>query len=109
MNDLDPKSFISQLMEHKSTFAILLVAMWGGTASYIAKIKANKTKFKVFELLGEWCISGFSGLLTVYICFELELSWQMTAFMAGIAGHMGGRAITIFENRFKRFAGDDKS
>ena len=66
--------------------------------SYISRIKRGNVKaFSFVELIGEWAISGFAGLLTAYICIDMELSWNMTAFFTGTAGHMGGRAIYMLE------------
>ena len=102
MNDLEPRVWFSQALESKSAIWLVLLAIWGGTANYMRRISREKEKFRIAELLGEWCVSGFAGLLTAYICMELQLSWQLTCFMAGIAGHMGGRAIYVFEQRFKK-------
>lgn len=83
-------------------FFLLGLAIWGGTVNYLTRIKHGKVeKFSFAELVGEWTISGFAGVLTFYICSEMALSWNMTAFFSGISGHLGGRAIYIFENYFK--------
>lgn len=80
----------------------LALAIWGGTVNYLSRIKQGKVEvFSFAELVGEWAISGFAGLLTAYICIEMQLSWHMTAFFTGIAGHLGGRAIFIFKAYFK--------
>lgn len=76
----------------------ILLAIWGGTVNYISRLKDKSSeKFSFVELIGEWTISGFAGLLTAYVCIELELTWHMTAFFTGVAGHLGGRAIFLFE------------
>lgn len=80
----------------------VLLAVWGGTVNYLSRLKENESiKFSFVELIGEWAISGFAGLLTAYVCIEMKFSWHMTAFFTGIAGHLGGRAIFIFENYVK--------
>ncbi|QJI53339.1 holin [Alteromonas phage vB_AcoS-R7M] len=88
-----------------SSFAWLFLiglAIWGGTVNYLTRIKQGKVKsFSFAELVGEWTISGFTGVLTFYICSEMELSWNMIAFFTGISGHLGGRALFIFESYFK--------
>lgn len=106
MNDLEPKGLISSLLEGRGTIWLALLAIWGGTASYISKLNKSEKPFKLIELLGEWVISGFAGVVVAYICYELQMSWALTCFMSGIAGHMGGRAITVLESRFKRMMGD---
>lgn len=83
----------------------VLLALWGGTASYIARMKKRGIPFSLMELIGEWSISGFSGLVTALVCVNLDMSFELTAASAGIAGHMGGRAIGMMEvyltDRFK--------
>ena len=70
--------------------------------NYIQRIKSGKVEsFSLIELLGEWSVSGFAGLLTAFICHEMGMSWQITAFATGVAGHMGGMAIQFCEELFK--------
>lgn len=79
---------------------VLLLAIWGGTASYIARVRRMKTPFSLVELVGEWTISGFAGVVTGYLCVAANFPPYMTMAFAGISGHMGGRAITLMENQF---------
>lgn len=79
----------------------LVLALWGGTVSYIGRIRKGKLAFSFAELIGEWSISGFTGIITAYICAEMQFSFYMTAALVAISGHMGGRALSIFENWFK--------
>ena len=76
----------------------LLLAAWGGTASYLSRIKKMKTPFRIMELVGEWTISAFAGVITAFICYEMQFSFYATAALTGIAGHMGGRAIALMEH-----------
>ncbi len=79
----------------------VIVAMFGGTANYISKVKANREKaFSVAELMGEWVISGVAGLLTAYLAQGSGLSFEFTAACCGVAGHAGGRAFYIIEQAF---------
>ena len=75
----------------------VLMAFWGGTANYISRRNRDKTPFSVIELVGEWSVSGFSGLVTAYVCTDMGLSFALTSAAAGIGGHMGGRAIYLIE------------
>ena len=80
----------------------VVLAVWGGTANYISRARRERDHvFSVVELMGEWTISGFSGLLTAYLCAEAGFSYYITAVACAIAGHMGGRAICIIEGLFK--------
>lgn len=75
----------------------VLLAAWGGTANYLTRQRRDNLPFSTAALLGEWSISGFSGLITAYMCVHLELSFALTAAAAGVAGHMGGRAVYFIE------------
>jgi len=86
-------------------FWFIVLAVWGGTANYITRLKANKGPFSLVELLGEWVISGFSGIITAFICEEMGFGFMYTAAMAGIAGHMGGRGIYLLERVIQKRIG----
>lgn len=87
----------------------LAMAFWGGTANYISRRARDKTPFSIVELVGEWSVSGFSGLITAYICTDMGLSFALTSAAAGIGGHMGGRAIYLIEQlALRRIGGGDK-
>lgn len=95
----DTISFVAKLTEHGVVgfVWILLLAIWGGTASYITKLKNGHIKGSVAELLGEWLISGFAGVMAAFICQAYHLDFYFTAAAAGISGHMGGRGIALIE------------
>lgn len=75
----------------------VMLAAWGGTASYVTRLKKNGTAFSFAELIGEWTISGFAGVITAYLCHVADFSYFATAALAGVAGHMGGRGIALME------------
>jgi hypothetical protein len=75
----------------------MMLAVWGGTASYITRIKKSQAAFSLAELIGEWTVSAFAGVMTAYICYEMGFSFYATAALAGVSGHMGGKAITLVE------------
>lgn len=74
-----------------------LLAVWGGTVSYISRVKRSNVSFSFVELVGEWTISAFAGIITALICQEMGMSLILTSAFAGISGHMGGRAIFMME------------
>lgn len=80
---------------------LVILALWGGTVNYISRIRQGKMPFSFVELIGEWCISGFVGVATMYLCMEYSVSWYFTAFLVAITGHMGSRAIFMFENKVR--------
>ena len=77
---------------------LLAIALWGGTANYITRIKKTGARFSIIELIGEWSVSGFAGLITALVGAEAGWSFYFTAAAAGVSGHMGGRAIGLLEN-----------
>lgn len=88
------------------------LAIWGGTANYLARIKRNAGTFSMMELVGEWTVSAFAGVITAFFCLEYGLSFYATAALTGVSGHMGGKAITMFEGFFaaawrRMFGGTD--
>lgn len=100
----EPGEVLSKLIEAGLGYIWLVVlAIWGGTVNYLCRIKQGKVEaFSFAELVGEWAISGFAGLLTAFICMEMNFSWHLTAFFTGVSGHLGGRAIYMLEGYAKK-------
>jgi hypothetical protein len=106
MTPLDQANILKQLIDAGLGYVwFVLLAIWGGTVNYISRRKKDKAPFSVVELIGEWSISGFAGVITVLICQEMGMSVMLTAAGAGIAGHMGGRSIFIVEQLFQNKLG----
>ncbi len=82
-------------------FWFVVLAMWGGTVNYIRRVKSNEAKFSVYELVGEWSISAFAGVITALVCQEMNISELMTYALVAISGHLGGRSIDTFETLFR--------
>jgi hypothetical protein len=100
----EPGELLSKLIEAGLGYVwFVVLAIWGGTVNYLSRVRQGKVEaFSVVELFGEWATSGFAGLLTAFICTEMEMSWHMTAFFTGVSGHLGGRAIYMFEQYVKK-------
>lgn len=79
---------------------LIFLAVWGGTVNYLNRLKKSQAGFSVAELAGEWVISGFAGIMTAFICFEMGFSDYVTYAAAGISGHMGGKAVYFLEKWF---------
>jgi uncharacterized membrane protein len=79
---------------------VLLLAAWGGTVNYISRTRKEKTPFSIVELIGEWTIAGFAGMVTGLICMEMGVSQYIMFAAVAIAGHAGGRTIFLFERYF---------
>jgi len=109
-----PEQTIKAVVESSAGYLwFVFMAIWGGTASYVSRLKKTRSAFSIVELVGEWSISGFSGIVTAYICTSLKLDFYITAAAAGIAGHMGGRGIYLielyFQKRGKAFMGNSEN
>lgn len=86
---------------------MLAVALLGGLVSWIAKVRSGQASaYNVMQLIGELATSAFAGLLAFWICSWANTPGPLMAALVGVAGHMGTRAIGIFETwAEKRFGG----
>lgn len=81
------------------------LAMLGGAVSFIRKARQGHVRwFNLAELVGEVITAAFSGVLTFWICEWAAIDPLLTAAFVGVSGHMGSRALFMFEgmlaNRF---------
>ena len=73
---------------------VLALSTWGGLVNYLSKIRAGRiARFNVTELIGDLFISGFTGILTFWLCEASGFNELTTAVFVGISGHMGYLAI----------------
>jgi len=81
------------------TYALILgVAVLGGFASWYAKVrKGDIPAWSIHHLMGELVTSALAGLLCWWLCEWAGFAPLLNAALAGIAGHMGARAITLIE------------
>lgn len=86
---------------------VLMLSLFGGVVHYIKKVRDNVTsRFNLSELVGDLLTSAFAGVITFYLCEAGEINKMATASLVGVSGHMGSRAIFIFETYLKkRFGG----
>lgn len=103
MPDKDPLSY------ELATYAwITVLTSVAGFISFLRKVREGISRpFNMIELIGEIVTSGFVGVLTFWLCEAGNLTPLLTAFLVGIAGHMGSRMIFLFEKcveiRMKRY------
>lgn len=82
---------------------VIGLSTWGGLVNYISKIKSGQiARFNLTELIGDICISGFTGLLTFWLCQTANFDELLTAVFVGISGHMGARMIGKIEHILSR-------
>jgi hypothetical protein len=82
---------------------MLATAVLGGLVSWYAKVrKGEVSAWGVNQLVGELATSAFAGLICFWGCEAMGLQQIWTAPLVGIAGHMGTRAITAFEEFAQR-------
>lgn len=81
------------------TYVFMLgIALLGGIASWYAKVRKGEIPgYSAFHLIGELATSALAGLMCFWICEWMGLSQLITAPLTGLAGHMGAKAITMFE------------
>lgn len=105
MPTVDAPSNLPQALHFiKGSLPFLFFALWGGAANYVLKVKNKLIKrFSILELLGDFVVSGFSGILAYLVANEMGLSTWMTAASVGIAGHLGSQTVTLLEKVIQRF------
>lgn len=97
MIDKDPTSY--SLVTYLWVF---MLAILGGIVNFMRKLQAGHTSvFNFIEFIGEIVTSAFAGVITFWLCENAGFPALMTAAFVGVSGHMGSRAIFMFENWLK--------
>jgi hypothetical protein len=82
----------------KTYIVVLGIALLGGFASWYRKVNRGEIPpWSIHHLVGELATSALAGLLCFWLCAWAGFSPLLTAALAGIAGHMGARAIELIE------------
>ena len=82
---------------------VLALSTWGGMVNYLSKIRMGHiARFNITELIGDMFISGFTGVLTFWMCQAAGFNELTTAVFVGISGHMGARMIGKLERVMSR-------
>ncbi len=77
---------------------MLAVALLGGLVSWVAKVrKGEVSAWNVMQFVGELATSAFAGLIAFWLCSWANCPPPLMACLVGVAGHMGTRAIVVFE------------
>lgn len=94
----DPTTFSG-----KTWFFVLGMALLGGFVNWYGKVSRGELPmWSVNHLIGELCTSAFAGLLCFFICEWAGFPPLLTGALTGICGHMGTRAVTMFEGWAER-------
>lgn len=88
---------------------VMGLSVGGGLVSYMHKLQLGvRRPFSIIEFIGELVTSGFTGVITYFLCQSSGISPLLTAVFVGISGHMGSRALFIIErmieNKLKKFS-----
>jgi D-arabinose 1-dehydrogenase-like Zn-dependent alcohol dehydrogenase len=107
-----PEKFEPLQFEALLTYAwVVGLSAWGGMAEYVRKIKTGAGRFSFSALIGELCVSAFVGVITYLLCQSAQINPVTSAAFVGISGHMGSRAILIFEKfvqkKIERWLGNE--
>lgn len=82
---------------------VIALSAWGGLANYLSKVRSGHVaRFNLTELIGDIAISGFTGLLTFWMCQASGFDELYTAVLVGVSGHMGARMIGKIEQIMSR-------
>lgn len=97
MVEKDPTSY--SVLTYGWVFSL---AILGGIVNFMRKLQTGQTRiFNIAELVGEIVTSGFAGVITFWLCENAAISPLVTAALVGISGHMGSRALFLFEDFLK--------
>lgn len=81
---------------------VFMLAILGGVVNFMRKLQEGHVRvFNVVEFIGEIVTSAFSGVITFWLCENAGMSPLVTAAIVGISGHMGSRALFMFESWLK--------
>lgn len=93
MPEKDPTSY--SLLTYLWVFGL---SSLGGVVSFLNKLKKGHARaFNIAEFMGEIFTSAFAGVITFWLCENASITPLVTAAFVGVSGHMGSRAILLFE------------
>lgn len=82
---------------------VTLLSLCGGVANFFRKIRAGAARpFNFAEFVGEIFISAFAGICTFLLCEAAHFNPLLSSAMIAVSGHMGSRAVFLFERIFTR-------
>jgi hypothetical protein len=89
---------------------VLAVSVGGGLVSWYGRVRRGEASaWSLVNAIGETCTSAMAGLLVFWIARYMDTPELLTIALVGIAGHMGGRAISTLEDWAQHRIGITKS
>lgn len=87
---------------------VVVLSISGGAANFFRKLRLGQVRpFNFVEFCGEIFVAGFTGICTFLLCEAAHFDPLLSSALVAIAGHMGSRALFLFERIFaKRFGVD---
>jgi len=77
---------------------VIGLSVFSGFASFMRNLKKGRARvFNIVEFVGEIASSALAGLITFWLCQESNVSQLMTAVFVAVSGHMGSKALNMFE------------
>lgn len=83
---------------------VIFISSMGGVVRYL-RSTSDESQFRWFVFIKEIVISAFVGIVTFWFCEGAGFEPIFTAGLVAVSGHMGSRAIFVFENWFKERVG----
>jgi len=93
MDEKTPESY--QLLTY---LWVVGISALGGLVNFMRKVREGHVRaVNIVELLGELLTSAFAGLLTFWLCESADFDPLLSAVLIAVSGHMGTRAVFLFE------------
>lgn len=74
------------------TPALVLFAAIAGALGYLMRTLDKKEPLSKARLCLEAAASGFVGLITIWLCHAMNLSYEWTGVVVGVCGWLGAHA-----------------
>lgn len=73
---------------------MVTLASFGGAIRYFQSMKKSGKAFNFMFFVIEILTSAFVGIIAFELCAQANLSWNWTAVICGISGHLGTTALS---------------
>jgi len=94
--------FSQIISEWASIIYVVLISSAAGAVGYLNKIRNNTESFSWVHIAINFFIGGLNGYLVFLLCDAAGWSWQLTAFLSGASGAMGGEMLNTIMDKAKK-------